>query len=517
MASAIETLIARAESVYLPDGLGAAEKDSLAFRVSQGHATSVEALNSIAVSGGRLSGDADELARLFFLVFGRPPDLATFQAGVSLLGQGFSLREICHYVMNLGTSAFSSKQTNEEFVDALAHQMVDDPSAVPGLFLVKQALKNDLNNGVLSRDSLVEAVTRISSPSVKYETSVEISLAILVGAGREATTEDFHNLQGQSGMELMRSALTLGNEAPYGTKPYFAISSSSMTVSNELSETFTFNLQLSTVANATGTPFNIVLTRNGGLNESSTAYKAGLISGVTSLNLSSVGGAGTNHVIYANNTGSTIYGPNVASTFFGAAGNDLIIGGNDTDIIFGAGGNDRLTGGEGGDTIDGGDGLDVISLVEVLSVSDTVKLPATENSADTIEGFQSRSDILDLSLSLSPATLTVDTRVAYSDVKATNIAAVTTAADTDAPVYYLSNIAGGSGEMTLAEIEAAIAAGSSATGETVVLIDDGKDTRIYIDSAAETLTSDGTGLTLVGTLFDITGLTAISTGDLISV
>lgn len=517
MATAIESLVDRAASVYLPYGLTAAEKETLALRVTQGHSTSVDVLNSIAMSGGRNAGDVDELARLFFLVFDRPPDLPTFQAGVSLLGQGFTLREICQYVMNLGTSTFSSRQTNEEFVNTLARQMTADPSTVPGLFLVKQVLTDELNAGILSRESLLEAVTRISSASIKYETLIEISLAMLVGAGREATKEDFHDLQGQSGIQLMRSALKLGNEAPYASKPYFSITANSMVVSNELSEAFTFNLQSSEITNATDTSFGIVLTRDGGLSESPTYYKEGVISGVTNIDLSLVGGAGNNHVIFANNVGSTIHGPNVASALYGGDANDIIVGGKDADIISGGRGNDQLTGGEGGDTIDGGPGQDVISLIEVLSTPDKVILGSIRSSADTIEGFRSGSDILDLSSSLAPGTLTIGTQVTYFDDKDINIASVTTAANVDAAVYYILNTSGGAGEMTLAEIEDAISAGSSATGETVVLIDNGEDTRIYVDSEAQTSSGDGSGLILIGTLFDISGLTALSTGDLISI
>ena len=151
--------------------------------------------------------------------------------------------------------------------------------------------------------------------------------------------------------------------------------------------------------------------------------------------------------------------------------------------------------------------------------ADTVKLGSIAASADTITSFAAGSDKIDLSQALSAATLTIDAQIEYSTVKATNIAAVTLAADTDAPVYYIANTAGGSGVMTLAEIEAAIVAGSAATGEAVILIDDGASTRIYVDLQAESSPAAGvgTGLTLVGTLSGITGVSALATGDLISV
>ena len=501
MATTSSVLLGRAASVYLPGGMSDAEKETLAFRINEGHTTSVEALNSIAMSANRINGEADELARLFFLVFNRPPDLATFQVGISALGQGMSLGAICNVIINLGASVFGASQTNLAFVDTLARQMFTNPSSVVGLSFVKADLVAQLNNGTLSRVALLEGVSRLSSATIKYEESVEAALAMLVGAGREATSEDLYSLKGQSSMGMMRTALTLGGESPYGTKPYFSISADTLSVSNVLSETLTFNLQLGSVSNADSSAFSLIVSRDGGLTESPITYKAGVISGVANINLAQASGEGLNHVVYANNAGSTIVGPDVASSLYGGSGVDVI------------------TGGLGADTITGGDGADQIDLTEVIVAADTVKLGSIAASADTITSFATGSDKIDLSQALSAATLTIDAQIEYSTVKATNIAAVTLAADTDAPVYYIANTAGGSGVMTLAEIEAAIVAGSAATGEAVILIDDGASTRIYVDLQAESSPAAGvgTGLTLVGTLSGITGVSALATGDLISV
>ena len=488
------------------------------------------------MSANRINGEADELARLFFLVFNRPPDLATFQVGISALGQGMSLGAICNVIINLGASVFGASQTNLAFVDTLARQMFTNPSSVVGLSFVKADLVAQLNNGTLSRVALLEGVSRLSSATIKYEESVEAALAMLVGAGREATSEDLYSLKGQSSMGMMRTALTLGGESPYGTKPYFSISADTLSVSNVLSETLTFNLQLGSVSNADSSAFSLIVSRDGGLTESPITYKAGVISGVANINLAQASGEGLNHVVYANNAGSTIVGPDVASSLYGGSGVDVITGGLGADTITGGDGADRLTGGEGADTITGGDGADQIDLTEVIVAADTVgadqidltevivaadtvKLGSIAASADTITSFAAGSDKIDLSQALSAATLTIDAQIEYSTVKATNIAAVTLAADTDAPVYYIANTAGGSGVMTLAEIEAAIVAGSAATGEAVILIDDGASTRIYVDLQAESSPAAGvgTGLTLVGTLSGITGVSALATGDLISV
>ena len=82
MATTTSDLLDRAASVYLPGGMSEAEKETLVYRITEGHATSVEVLNSIATSAYRINGEVDELARLFFHVYNRPPDLATFQVGI---------------------------------------------------------------------------------------------------------------------------------------------------------------------------------------------------------------------------------------------------------------------------------------------------------------------------------------------------------------------------------------------------------------------------------------------------
>ena len=134
----------------------------------------------------------------------------------------------------------------------------------------------------------------------------------------------------------------------------------------------------------------------------------------------------------------------------------------------------------------------------------------------SISGFVKAGDVLNLSAALGVATLTIGSQVAYTSTNATNIAAVTTAANTDAPVYYIANTAGVAGVMLLTEIETAIEQGSAATGEAVILIDNGTDTLVYFDAAAET-DSAGAGLILVATLVGVTGATGLATGDLISV
>jgi Ca2+-binding RTX toxin-like protein len=210
-----------------------------------------------------------------------------------------------------------------------------------------------------------------------------------------------------------------------------------------------------------------------------------------------VGGDAGDTITVTGFTGATLTGSVAKFDITAAAGAQTIVGGALADTITGGDGLDKLTGGAG---------------------IDKFVLAALAADADTITDFVKGTDIIDLSAATAATTLTIGAQVAFDTTTlATNIAAVDTAADTAAPVYYIKNTAGAAGVMSLADIETAIAAGSAATGEVVVLIDNGTSTSIYFDAAAETDAVSGAGLILVGTLTGITGATALATGDLVSV
>ena len=197
-------------------------------------------------------------------------------------------------------------------------------------------------------------------------------------------------------------------------------------------------------------------------------------------------------------------GNNLDNVIFGNSGNNKLMGMAGDDILLGGAGNDKLVGGSGRDVIDSGTGADKI-ILNSLAID-----------ADTIIGFVTGIDVLDLSASLTPATLTIGTQIAHTGTSETDIAAITTAANTDAEVYYISNTAV-STTLTLAEIETALTAGSAATGQATILLDNGADTLIYFDAAIQTDAGSGAGLVLIGTLVGVTGTTALATGDLISI
>jgi len=185
-----------------------------------------------------------------------------------------------------------------------------------------------------------------------------------------------------------------------------------------------------------------------------------------------------------------------------------------------------ITGGSGVDTITAAPlitnnitaagGVDVITLGTGI---DKVVTGSIAADADSITGFTKGTDKIDLSAALTAVTLTIGTQIAAgAAANATAaIALVDAAADIDAEVYYIENTAGSTGVLTLAQIETAITAGDNATGQVTVIIDNGTNTLIYTDQAAQTDAGGGAGLILQATLIGITGATGLATGDLISV
>ncbi|MCX7075838.1 MAG: hypothetical protein NTZ45_03580, partial [Methylococcales bacterium] len=232
--------------------------------------------------------------------------------------------------------------------------------------------------------------------------------------------------------------------------------------------------------------------------------------------------AGQLNITIANDAGNvgtlnlaTVLGSaGAVASVIGGAGSDNITGGSGADTISGGAGADTISGGDGADSITGGAGVDIINGGNGIDKFITGSIAA---DADEITGFVKGGDILDLSAALTPVTLTIGTQVAYTATKATNIAAVITAANTDTEVYYIANTAGGTGVMSLTEIETAITAGSAATGQATIIIDNGTSTFIYTDQDANADAGAGAGLILQATLIGITGATALATGDLISV
>jgi Ca2+-binding RTX toxin-like protein len=253
-------------------------------------------------------------------------------------------------------------------------------------------------------------------------------------------------------------------------------------------------------ANFSGVSINVNTVSAGVL----TIAAPGPTTGVNTLNFGGITGTATS---YLNATGDTVAGVALDA-------NDIL----------------NITGGSGVDTITAapliknnitaGNGVDLVTLNTGIDKVVTVSLAA--NSVN-VSSFTSTQDLIDLSAPMGAVAVTIPATMVNAGAAtnaAAGITAVTTAANTDAIAYYVLNTAGGTGVLTLTQIETAITAGSAATGEMVLILDNGTNTEIYFDGAAQTDASGGAGLILNATLVGITGAAAappLATGDLISV
>lgn len=228
--------------------------------------------------------------------------------------------------------------------------------------------------------------------------------------------------------------------------------------------------------------------------------------------------------LYGGSGNDKLYGGYGSDVLDGGEGDDLLVGDDKADLAVNASSdvrkamlNDSLVGGEGADTIIGGLGLDTIDLTERVSAKDSVVLmpiaTATSGDADTITGFVSGVDTLtiDSAVYSGSASVVIGPQIAAGVTAAAMIAAITSAANTYAMAYYINNANG----LSLAQIEAAVTAGSGATGETYFLIDNGADTLVYFDRHAETDAGSGAGMVLLARLVGVHGSAALQTGDLI--
>jgi hypothetical protein len=233
-------------------------------------------------------------------------------------------------------------------------------------------------------------------------------------------------------------------------------------------------------------------------------------SAVISITLTAAQTAGFTTIDLSGDTDAT--GVNVISST-GANGISTIIGSAGIDTItLGAAAPDT--------TITGGEGVDVIDLDAAHAGDMTIVVGTLAANADTIANFVTTQDSIALpaSLTFTTGNLVMDAYIAADAAgadaaakKVADIAAITAAAGTDKDVYRFDNTNG----LSLAQIETALAAGSAASGEAIILVDDGTDTNIYLDSAVQTDAGSGAGLILIGTLTGIIG-SGFATGDFVS-
>ena len=221
------------------------------------------------------------------------------------------------------------------------------------------------------------------------------------------------------------------------------------------------------------------------------------------MTLASVANAAHGYIIKTQTAGD--YKLTDGATIVGSVGNDTITGSDFADII---------TGGNGADTITAGKGNDTINLASAAAASDTVKFSvAADNGHDTITGFSAGAtatggDVLHVT---DTATLvgnggtggtTTKTDVIYVGASSTGTNKGDTAVS---KVIAISDNAATDWSDVVAKMDGALTVAADATAgnaNTIVLIDNGTDTRVYLfsDDATSNTTVEASELTLLATL-----------------
>ena len=403
MASPNLPVLTQAARVFLQVQPSAAELTASVLSVDQGVLSLPQAILQMASSSQRTLGNTDELARLFFILFNRSPDLATFSAGMSMMeSQGYALSDLAQIGLNFSTSLLSNSLnlSNRDFVNKLASLVFVDPSSILGLAPILDQLVVQLDNSFTTRANILQLACTVDNVNVKYHNYIEPALDYLAATGVSPSTAELNAGQSLPEMGLLRQILTASNIAPYGSNPYLSINGSKMSVSGNFASTYSLDLStgLSTLGGSSN--FRVFYTTDGGLTESSKLMSSNLLNNVTQIDASGLGALVKSFTFQASSSGSSVVAPNVPSNLTGGAGNDTLTGGNGINTIVAGSGisvmkggtsNDTFYFGSGSDTATGGAGADTFIYPSNVYVQQN-------HATSTITDFGNGADILNLGL-----------------------------------------------------------------------------------------------------------------------
>ena len=401
MASPNLPILAQASGVFLQVQPTAAELNALALSVDQGVVSLPQAIMQFANSAARSLGNTDACARMFFMLFNRPPDLATFTQILSLMSQGTNLVQICNMGLQFSTSLVSNSLnlTNKDFVYTLASLVYFDPNSINGLNAVLDTVVVSLNAGLVSRGQVVAAASQISGANVKYNNYIETSLDYLAASGQAPSMAELNAGQSLPENTLLRQVLTQSGSSPYGANPYFMINGNSLSLTGNV--TTAFNLDFSTGLSSSGgnSFYRLFYSLDGGATESSITYNSNLLSKVNYVDATGMASTLKSFTFKSSTSGSTVMAPNVSSSLTGGPGTDtlksgnvssVLIAGSGAETLIGGLGNDTLYAGSGKDTLTGGGGLDTFVFPSSVAV--------VQNHSTTLVTDFGAGDVLNLAV-----------------------------------------------------------------------------------------------------------------------
>ncbi len=357
MASSNLPLLTQAARVFEQTQPSSAELGALVLAVDQGVESLPQAVLQLSVSSNRFLGNTDELTRLFFVLFNRPPDLATFANAMGAMETGTAnLIDICRMGLQFSTSLLSNSLNlnNHDFVYTLAGLMFPNLNGSIGETKLTDILDQftiQLNSSLISREYLLSQVVQYDDVSLNYHNYIEISLDYLASTGKAPSQAELNAAQNVPELTLLRQIMTANGQTPYGANPYFLINGGSLSISGNFANTYSFDLSNKTSLLGSSAYYRVFLSKNLGLTESSQVFDSTLITGIDRFDASGLGSSLKSFSLQASSYGVTVQAPNVLSTLKGGIGDDTLMGGSANDTLVGGGGTDVLMGGAGYDVL----------------------------------------------------------------------------------------------------------------------------------------------------------------------
>lgn len=391
MATDTADLITRFSRVYLENRPAEGTVSTLAARVDDQAATLSQLLLEFHQSGDRAQGNADELAKLFFIMFNRPPDYATFAYAMDLLEAGNSLAKLAELAMTVRGGQLNSIQSNQEFVNKLASQMFVDANLVPGLNSLLSVLVAQLTSGAITRGELLAAAAGYDHSQLKYRADIDTSLLVMAAAGREASRAELTQFRGDDPLPVIRELLLGAGELPFGELPFFSVGVTtngdpSLTVSGSIVGSLDINLLAKTSVLTDSDPisnYKLIYSPDGGISESIIRFRSSLLSNFETLDVSAIATEDlTNIVVTAHNNGLEFKGADATNIVYAGAGDDTLVGGVAADTFYASAGIDTFTGNSGAD---------------VFSFAPAATYRANTRTTTSIEDFGNGADKLSLS------------------------------------------------------------------------------------------------------------------------
>jgi hypothetical protein len=401
MASPNLNVLTQAARVFLQKQPSTTELSALVTTVDQGVESLPQAIIRLASSSSRVIGYTDELTRLFFVLFDRPPDLATFSLAMGMLESGaYSLSDIARIGLNYSSSLLSNSLnlSNKSFVYKLASLVFTDYTSILGLNRVLDAYVLQLDNFSISRQSLLSLAVQYDDTNVRYHNYIEVALDYLATTGQAPSTNELISGQLLPETILLRQNLTSVGISAYGTALYFDLNGTSLVLSGSASGDFKMDLSNWTSTLAGGNNYRIFLTKDGGFSESSQLFDSSLLKGTQNIDATGLGVGIKTFTLQASSNGGVVKGPNVPSILTGGLGNDTFFAGSantkfisngGTDLFNGGPGDDSFYAGSGKNTLFGGLGKDTFVLPDLVTIQ-------SKGAITIITDFGNGLDMIDL-------------------------------------------------------------------------------------------------------------------------